>query len=181
MILLLKEIQQGRNTFEHAISREDLTVMLREVDGLYEARDGVKSSINIDRVGDLLQVRAEFDLPIAFECARCLKRTEQVKELDIDWTLLPVNSLNTNRLSDDEEVELSADDLDVSYFRNDEIKLGELVREAVLLEMDACPRCELDACEFDLYGAAPTDQPDEAPLDPRWAALAEIKDKMKRS
>jgi uncharacterized protein len=60
-----------------------------------------------------------------------------------------------------------------------QIDLGQLVRDAVLLDLPLVPTCEtlgLAACvpHVELLGNEATGESDDAPLDPRWTALSEL-------
>ncbi|MFU8806559.1 MAG: YceD family protein, partial [Bradymonadaceae bacterium] len=80
-----------------------------------------------------------------------------------------------------EEIELSAEDLDVSFYEGDLIDLRDLIREAVLLELPVFPNCseELrDACDAAYQanvGAETLEKNEDNKIDLRWSALKNIK------
>ena len=79
---------------------------------------------------------------------------------------------------DDDGFELSDDDMDVSYYDGNEFDMAEVVREHLLLALPMNPLCAeacaglCDQCGADLNEAACGC---EEPVDPRLAALADIK------
>ena len=96
------------------------------------------------------------------------------------YMLLPQSTLNDEESAEEEDgIRLTEDDLDVSFYKGDEIDLGELVREELILELESCPSCSLDSCEGAAYLRRLAEEAesfeDRDAVDPRWAALAEMK------
>ena len=82
------------------------------------------------------------------------------------------------------ETELHENDLEFSYYENDELDTDQLIREQLELALPArvlcredcrglCAQCgtnlNLETCQC------------TAPVDPRWQALAELKDKLEQN
>ena len=173
----ITELREGSNPIAFTVPTADFEVILKEVDDLYEA-DGGACSVNFDveRYDTTLTVKGTISGPMAFSCARCLERNQEPMELRIRWTLLPRSAFATEDVSDEEGVELTSDDLDVSFYDGDEIDLLEMVREAILLDLPAIPKCPVDSCGTVEYLRASAEEA-EAPLpDPRWAALRALQE-----
>jgi uncharacterized protein len=102
------------------------------------------------------------------ECVRCLGPI--IDEIEVDLQELYVyEDLDTDPDEDDE----------VSALRDDLVDLEHLLRDAVVLALPFQPLCQPDCpglCPD--CGARLADDPDhghQAPVDPRWAALAELR------
>lgn len=178
----VQQFRQNRSDLSFEIPIAELRSYLAELSGSYEALgDSASFEGEVDRFNDTLQIKGEIVLSYVLTCSRCVVERERAERLPVKWTLLPTRTLDTHRLRDDEEVELSTDDLDVSFYQGDEIDLGELVREALLLELDPADECGEEACDDRLATllAAEADEAVES-VDPRWAGLAALKSKLKQ-
>lgn len=180
MKIEIRELRDGSNPAVFEVPEAELNAIVKEADALYFARSGgAKVDLTVDRVDDLLSVRGTIDAMAGFECARCLTENERPIAMKLRWTLVPRTELSGG-LSNDEEVGLTTDDLEVSFYEGEEIDLGDLVREALLLELDPAPRCGVDSCVFTTYTTASA-EPADAPVDPRWAPLAALRGKVRGS
>jgi len=180
----LKELREGPNPVAFDVNADEAHTWFREVDGLYRGQgEPLHADLSLQRLDDIILVRGSLAGPYGYTCARCLAERSEDLDLDVTWTLMPHDKMLDEQTSPDEEFELTTDDLDVSFFDSDEIDLGALMRELVLLELDPIPHCEVDACEADGYLTAHSQaEPDEGErLDPRWAPLAALKQKLASS
>ena len=113
-----------------------------------------------------------------FECARCLAERKRGLDMRVRWTLVPASQITSGSVSAEEEQELTSDDLDVSFYTGDEVDLGELARETLLLELEPCPRCDVDECEGDRYLSPPPEADEVVAEDARWAQLGTLRAEM---
>ena len=108
------------------------------------------------------------------DCARCLSPIE--KDLKIPFRVSYVEPENYSQGS---EVELSEDDLDVSILENERIDIKELVREQILLDQSESVQCRADCQGLCAECGANRNLIDcnckEKEIDPRWAALKNLK------
>lgn len=179
MKIELRELREGSNPVRFTIPTETVGQIVRDVDELYGADGELVVDLDVQRFDMLLQLTGSVRAPIHFECARCLTERRRDLEIPIRWTLLPRESLGGD-VSEKEEVELTSDDLDTSFYDNEEIDLGELAREAVLLAIDPAPRCDPEegcAASEVLLEADPS--PPTPADDPRWAPLKQLLAKQK--
>ena len=117
-------------------------------------------------------ISAELEL----ECSRCLEKIERNFEIPFKAAFVAPEH-NTQA----KEAELSAEDLDVSVIEGNEIDLTELVREQILLSLpeqvfcseDCKGLCEKCGANRNLINCNCIDKE----IDPRWAALRELKSK----
>jgi uncharacterized protein len=111
---------------------------------------------------------------LEIECTRCLEKIE--KRFEIPFAAAFVAPENYTQAK---EAELNAEDLDVSVLEGNEIDLGELVREQILLNLpeqvfcreDCKGLCEKCGANRNLINCNCL----ENEVDPRWAALKNLK------
>ncbi len=111
---------------------------------------------------------------IEIDCTRCLQPVE--KKLDISFNAVFITPEN---YSEERELELRSDDLDVSILEDDKIDLTELVREQILLNVPTQFFCRencqglCENCGANLNLTKCNCKDDE--IDPRWQGLRELK------
>lgn len=136
------------------------------------------------RTGRNLIIDGTLSIAYQLTCGRCTVERTRDATIPIHWNLMPLDDLNKEQLRPHELVELSTDDLDISFYSDDEVDVSELVREAVLLFLDPNSECGEEDCDARLTELLKTqrDAASEDPkdsIDPRWAGLAELKSKLK--
>ncbi|MXY24928.1 MAG: DUF177 domain-containing protein [Acidobacteria bacterium] len=89
--------------------------------------------------GDRYRLSGPLRTTVERSCSRCLKPFQVPTVLDIDVRYHPQRA-NTG----DGEHEISDDDLSIAYYRDDQIHLGDLVREQLRLASPMKPLCNDD-------------------------------------
>ncbi|REJ78128.1 MAG: DUF177 domain-containing protein [Acidobacteria bacterium] len=119
-------------------------------------------------------VRAEVKAPLNIDCSRCLA------EIPTDQDFSFKNAfIAGDNVSDEQEVELDLQDLELSFAREEEVDLVDIVREQIILNLPAHPLCKEDCkglCE--VCGANLNEKScdcKQEETDPRWAALKNLK------
>jgi uncharacterized protein len=180
MKIAVKELSEGTNHFAFDVPAERFDQWVHEADDLYHGvGEPCSVKIDVDRYDDLLTIRGHASGPLRYECARCLAERTGRYDADLRWTLVPMRVVSGGDVRPEEEQELSADDLDVSFYAGEEFDVEELLRETILLELEPCPRCPVDECEGDRYLSAPSETDEVFETDGRWAALAALRDQKK--
>ena len=104
------------------------------------------------------------------ECARCLEPIHENIEVRFQELFVYDDIRDSAEAEEDDEVSMLQDDL---------VDLEPLLRDAVVLALPFQPLCQDDCPGLCVEcGARLGDGPDhghEAPVDPRWAALTELK------
>ena len=117
-------------------------------------------------------VQAELELP----CSRCLEPFRLLVDAAFDLRFLPATAMVT-----EQERELQDEDVETSYYRNDQIDLNELMREQFYLALPMKPLCREDCqglcpqCGTNLNTG--TCDCDASWVDPRLAVLKDLKTK----
>lgn len=180
MILHLDEFSEGESHRSLRIA-EDVEKITHLLDGSeYQAAGELTAELDVNVVRATLRVLAAVELEVAFECGRCLQHKQSTLSFDTEFVLIPRAEFAA-RYEGEDEVELSEDDMDVSFYEGEEIDLGPLLREAILLELPTLPRCsddERETCDKAYratIGASALQQLEEASIDHRWSALKDIK------
>ena len=99
--------------------------------GLHQA-PAIRAALELTRDGRTVFVHGDAHATIHPPCARCLKPVQVDLDPEIDLTYLP--DPNADAAATADERELGADDLDEFTYVNDEIDVGGLLNEQLLLE-----------------------------------------------
>jgi uncharacterized protein len=105
---------------------------------------------------------------VAAECARCLSPVSDEVTADVQ-ELFAYEASTTEETTEEDEV---------SHLVGDLVDLEPLVRDALVLALPLAPLCRDDCrglcpdCGV-AYDDLPSDHAHEAPMDPRWAVLAD--------
>ena len=137
------------------------------IDGLFVSASEVPPGsdvvvdVELDPVGSSIEARGSVSAPWVGQCRRCLQPASGTLVGEVD------------ELFEAEPVEGESYRLD-----HDQIDLEPLAREAVVLELPPAPLCKEDCrglcaqCGTDLNEGSCSC---EAPVDPRWAALDQLR------
>lgn len=178
MNIVIRELREGSNPIRFTISASSLDGIVKSMDELYASRSDGEADLDVQKYNELMHVRGLVVAPVRFECGRCLAERERTFEIPLDWTLMPKKHIDN---PSKEEIELSTDDLDTSFYEGEELDLAELAREAILLELDPIPRCDAnESCAADDYLSIP-DENSAPKADPRWGPLQEMLEKKKQN
>ncbi|HUF03940.1 MAG TPA: DUF177 domain-containing protein [Aridibacter sp.] len=119
-------------------------------------------------------IEAEIRAPLEIDCSRCLERIPSVQEFGFKTAFA-----SSSQLTEEIEVELDLQDLELSFAEDDEIDLRDVIREQILLNLPARPLCKEDCkglcevCGGNLNKVSCDCEQEET--DPRWAALKNLK------
>ncbi len=130
-----------------------------------------------DIVADI-RLRGSFAGKFQVPCARCVEPVEIPLAADFDLIFRPAGAD-----SEAPERSITAPETEIGYYQKDSLSLEDVLREQVLLSLPVrtlckpdckglCPRCgqnrNLQACSCEV-----------GPSDPRWEALAGLRDRIK--
>ena len=173
MRIEVEELTAAGKPFAHTYRAEE--VELEDDGASLVAEAAVEGSAS--RKGEEVRLRGRIKTEVELLCDRCLAPARSPLEVEFDTSFIPQEA----EAAKAENVELLAEDLGLSAYDGEAVDLDELVREQILLAIPSrrlcredckglCPKCGADlnaghcACE-------------QAEVDPRWAALAGLKDK----
>ncbi|MBI4710228.1 MAG: DUF177 domain-containing protein [Nitrospirae bacterium] len=133
----------------------------------------VQVFLRILKAGGRVLVNGRADTTASMSCSRCLEGVSYPLDIKFNVEYLPLKEVI--------EVgghELTEEELDVSFYENDQIDVEELVREQILLAVPMKPLCRTDCrgicpkCGRNLNEGACSCIVDE--IDPRLAKLREF-------
>jgi uncharacterized protein len=159
--------------FAHEYGVEDVELADEGARLVAEAR--VEGSAS--RKGQEVRLRGEIKTEVELLCDRCLAPARLPLAVEFDTSFIPQEVEAVK----EENVELREEDLLLSTYEGDAVDLDELVREQILLALPLRHLCREDCkglcqkCGADLNAGDCTCE--RAEVDPRWSALAALKDK----
>jgi uncharacterized metal-binding protein YceD (DUF177 family) len=169
----LNEVPEDGLTVEATLDAAWLRSALVET-GYEPASDPAgRATLRLDKHGRDVLLSGTVDAKLTSACVRCL--TGVPLDVHAEFTLNLEPATTRPHPGRKEEVELTADELDVDVYENDRIDLGHWVREQILLEAPAYPTCP-ERC------AEPIEVPQPNPIerdaiDPRLAPLKKLTNK----
>jgi uncharacterized protein len=144
--------------------------------GTYNIVGPVELEFDIHKDKDKFRLEGHLRTELELACSRCVEPYRFAVDADFDQRYLP-----SSAASSELDNEVQEDDLETSYYSDDQIDLGELMREQFYLALPMKPLCSADCrglcpqCGTNLN----TGTCDCSPVweDPRLAALKAIKEK----
>jgi uncharacterized protein len=131
--------------------------------------------------GRTVHVRGRLESSVEIDCSRCLEGYALALGQELDLFYLPRPAGQDE--AQEEEVELTDRDVVVGYYDGDQLDLGEVVREQIILGLPLKPLCREDCrglcptCGRNRNASACGCPPLEEPGDPRFEALRKLVDK----
>ncbi|HXK59744.1 MAG TPA: DUF177 domain-containing protein [Acidobacteriota bacterium] len=135
--------------------------------------------LRVSLAGERLRVTGHLSADLEIACSRCLKPVGMQVDKDVDLEYWPDPEVE----KEGEEIALSYEELSIGFYRGELFDLSGVVSEQIVLEipmkpvcdeacLGLCPQCGVDLNETTCDCAQDT-------LDPRWAALVDLKRKLK--
>ena len=124
------------------IPEEGLEVDVEEdlsIEGVF-AVSPVKARLSITKVSTEVMVSGGVSLELENSCSRCLKRIRQVQNLPVNVVYHPADEIGS------EKHELHDDEMDMGFYRGEELDLQELLSEQIMLNLQMKPLCD-EACK----------------------------------
>ncbi|MFO0729102.1 MAG: DUF177 domain-containing protein [Myxococcota bacterium] len=186
----LRRLPEDGETIDETLESSWLARILNEGgDGLMKVKGDGRAKLQLDKVGDddggpVVRVHGDVEARIETPCVRCLLELDLAIVCHPDLTLFPASRgvQKDDDEADDEDAEaVDPEQLDEGTYEDHQIDLPGLVREALLLEVMMSPSCaEEEACNRRTQELISSVTPPESPdaVDPRWAALAELRSKI---
>lgn len=140
----------------------------------------IRGEVRLSRIGDSILAEAQLDTEVAETCSRCLDPMSAPIQLQLREEALPVIDLQSGLPTDHR-----AGDDSLRLDEHHELDLAPAVRDAISLAEPIAPLCRTDCrglcatCGIDLNDDPSHSHPDEG-IDPRLAALIDIRDRLDR-
>ncbi|MDA0711509.1 MAG: DUF177 domain-containing protein [bacterium] len=168
MIINLRELKDGENILLCEESPEELGIS----DSGHPFEGPIHSRLVIYKIGESITAKGKSTCQIKPECARCLDPVLIPIQVDYTFVLQKGATKYLGQEDDETLICLKADE--------DEVDLGNEIKDYILLEIPMIPTCEVSAggpCEkfhlppIEILGAKQDPKPD-----PRWDALRALKE-----
>jgi uncharacterized protein len=133
---ILLDLSQLRESRERIDRTFEAAAFPAEADDAFEVRAGVRLAFDIHKAGTQFHLVGRVQTTLGLSCGRCLEPFPFPVEVPFDLLYVP-HTANVG----EGEVAVEDDDLSVAYYRNDEIDLGQLMREQFYLALPMKPLC----------------------------------------
>ncbi|MCA9755126.1 MAG: DUF177 domain-containing protein [Candidatus Eisenbacteria bacterium] len=171
-LLRLSTVEEGESHREMVGSPEELAF---QGDG-FEPEGPISFRARIYRIGDRMEIRGPVRTKVRQTCGRCLEPVVSEVEAEVRVFAEPPDSRDPR-----EREEVREDDLGIVYHDGQSVDLTDEVRQVLLVEVPWHPTCREDCrglcprCGANRNGdgCACT----EDPVDPRWRALLDLREK----
>jgi uncharacterized protein len=137
--------------------------------------------VHAQRNGTEILVHGTARATLVAECVRCLQGVLVDVNCDLAALYAPGAAGARESSEDDEDLDIDPDEPDREFYTGDEVKIDDLVRDYLLLELPMQPRCEegqckgLDVPEHMRSGnGVSTESSGERGVDPRLAPLQKV-------
>ena len=137
MHLELSRIRKAEDHFERTFDPADLP----QEGEAYCITAPVQLAFDIHKDKDKFRLVGTVRTELELSCSRCLEPFRLPVDATFDQRYLPQGQLDA-----DGEVEVGDDDLEASYYRDEQIDLDELLREQFYLALPMKPLCQ-EACK----------------------------------
>ena len=134
MLLDLRMLAEPRERLERTYPASDFEA----TDDFAVAAD-VAFSCDVDRLHDGYRLVGRLTTRLRVACCRCVERCETPVDTAFDLRYLP-----QDRNTGDGESEIGDDDLSTAFYRDEQIDLGQLMREQFCLALPMKPLCRAE-------------------------------------
>ena len=176
MRLDLGRIRTPHEHFEQVYQPEAFAIATGDADDSFRVASPVKLAFEISKDKSTFRLVGRTETTLEVPCSRCLETMTVPVGTSFDLRYQP-HSTNVG----DREQEIEEDDLTTAFYQNDEIDLGQLMREQFYLALPMKPLCGEDCrglcpiCGTNLNRG--TCDCKEESDDPRLAPLKELRSK----
>lgn len=132
-----------------------------------------RANLSLERKDEFVLARGRVRASLRLTCSRCLEPIDLAVDQDVDLVFEPLPAAGG------EEVELQGDQLDVNFYKDDEVDLGEALLEEISFAVPMAPLCRPDcpglcpSCGQPLKDGRCRCKINDS--DPRWAKLAQLR------
>lgn len=136
MRLDLSHIRQSETSFDRRYEPEAFAGTIED----YRVTSPVVLGMAIHKDKDRFRLVGSVKTELEVECSRCLERFTMPVDRQFDLRYLPMGEPQSGA----DEDEIADDDVSVTFYRDDEINVGELLREQFYLALPMKPLCRAD-------------------------------------
>ena len=136
MIVDLLTLAEGLTEFGFNIPTEQL----RNDETLPEFTRPVRCTVQVNRMGTQVVIQGKFETIVKLNCSRCVELSEHrlTAEFTSDFRPYTENPAGAG------DMELTPEELDITWYQNNALDLTEQVRENILINLPMQPLCKED-------------------------------------
>jgi len=138
MPLELSHFRQPETEFHKVFQPADLP----SGDEEYRVTAPVDLTMAIHKDHDRFRLVGTVKTELGLDCSRCLEPFKLPVDREFDLRYLPAGAAEPET-DDDEETEVEDDDVAMTFYRDDQIDLNELLREQFYLALPMKPLCSV--------------------------------------
>lgn len=139
-------------------------------------KKSLKGHIHLDKVLDNVNLFGDIQFSHTPLCARCGEELAKNENITLQANFAPLTEERKGKhnQSEEEELEITDDDIDFAFYEGDDIDIAPVVRDEITLGMPYNFYCEDEkACEKRLE--ALLNKKTDGKIDPRFAVLKDFK------
>lgn len=140
MRLELSHIRQPETEFLKVFQPADLP----SGDEEYRVSAPVDLRMVIHKDQDRFRLVGRVNAKLELACSRCLEPFTLPVDREFDLRFLPAGAGEPDTSDADEEIEVEEDDVSITFYRDEQIDLNELLREQFYLALPMKPLCTAD-------------------------------------
>lgn len=137
MRLELSHLRQPETEYKKVFQAADLSGGDEE----YRITAAVDLRMVIHKDQDRFRVVGTVATELELDCSRCLEPYKLPVDREFDLRFLPAGAAEPETDDDDEEIEVEDDDVSLTFYRDEQIDLNELLREQFYLALPMKPLC----------------------------------------
>jgi uncharacterized protein len=130
--------------------QEERASLLAYLEGLskidFDFESPLQSEVKIKKAGRSVLITGKVQTTLRLQCIRCLKEFSYPLSSIFELTLHPLKEAPP-----EEEIELGNEEMESSFFKEEEIHLSEVACEQIFLEIPYQPICGRIVKDFALY------------------------------
>ena len=180
MRIRIEELEKGKLHQKFEETPESFPVLKEMADsGVCEFLTPLKAALRAQQIGDMVELEGNIATTVRLDCGRCLQSYEMPIESKFTLTYCQREPDPDNSDPNQEELELTTEDMGLIHYQGEEINIENELQEQVVLAFPLRPLCRLDCkglcpqCGSDL-NAAKCDC-DRSPIGGKFDALKNLK------
>ena len=176
----IDEIKENGLLLEGEVSPDAFPLLVEITDeGTASFPQAVHYRFNVSRLVDMIEVSGFIDAVVELSCGRCLDSYQMPFSSNFFLAYTQQLPVCTDDEDEDEETELSAEEMGLTLLEGDEISLAEPLQEQLLMALPIQPLCQNDCnglcpvcgCNLNKINCGC----EEPSFDTRFASLKEFK------
>jgi uncharacterized metal-binding protein YceD (DUF177 family) len=184
LVIPIHQLDSQGKDYVFVLDQAWLDRNLQETEVRGDATQGNGSvEVHAQRNGSEILVHGKASARLVTECGRCLSPLPLTVTCDLAALYAPQAGSVRKVVDDDEDADIDPDAPDREFYTGDEVRIDDLVRDYLLLELPMQPRCEegsdcanrgLPSSSRGKEGAGKSDSSGEGRIDPRLMPLMKL-------